>query len=1409
MPEKKAKDKKSKPPMLPAASPSDTLSFVWGCGWKNTAIFGLGVTGGVANGLVYPLLAYLFSGSFVDISAATEGGDAMKNIRELAYKFMAIGVYALIAAACQTFFLEISARNACQSMRLQWFQALLRQDSAFYDVNDVSGIASSLGPSAIKYQRGVGRKFGDGLQFCVTGVGGLIFGFYSSWRVALLVCAFLPVVSFVALQVVTLNQTKSARGAKYYGKAANVAYTTVSAIRTVFALNAIPEMIRQYTDATQDAFDQAVKSVFKEGLANGGMLGSFMILYCLLVLYGSSLLYKDIESSGCDPSGGVTGNFTCESSGSAVFGAMLGIMFAAQGASQVGNCTEAFAEARTAAAAALLAINRVPGTPEEVVYKTEEELEDEKESSTSVATTGDEESDDKKNVLDHTVKAVLPKYEIDSFSEGGLKPENIKGNLEFKDVKFSYPTRPNDPILRGLSVNIPAGKSIALVGPSGGGKSTIVSMLERFYDPISGSVELDGTNIKDLNVSYLRSLIGYVGQEPTLFATSIKANIQYGKPGATQEEIEAAARMANAHDFIMSFPNGYDTQVGDKGSQLSGGQKQRIAISRVLVGEPKLLLLDEATSALDSESELVVQDALDNVLSHRSLTTVIIAHRLSTIRSADMIAVIVKGTIVETGTHDELLAAETGYYRNLVEKQEGGGDRSSMNSSRNSSSSSLAKMGEEGKVDPGKLSSMSGVPHLEFKNVTFAYPTRPNKNIFDDFNLSINRGETVALVGPSGGGKSTTVAMIERFYDPASGSLEYMGTDLKSLNVHWFREQIGYVGQEPTLFNETIAKNIAYGAPNATQAEIEDAAKQANAHMFINEFANGYQTSVGERGGQLSGGQKQRVAIARALVKKPKVLILDEATSALDSESEAIVQAALDELMASRDHTTLVIAHRLSTIASADKIAFIADGKVLEYGTPSELLAKKHGRYKRLVESQKRGATLESLLAKQKKDDTEDAEEDAEEEIEEAKKEEEEEEVQAFDSKRARELASPDISYMLLGSIGAIMAGGVFPLWGILFAQTIDLLFRRVQVCQDDMQAEVLGFATCEDYWTAFADSMQERSFEVGAMWAALMVNCMVGFTVMFAGFGRASERLSKRVRNDAFTSLIRQEIGFFDKRSVGQITSELQDDAARIHSFSGVPIRSALVALASVVTGLVLSFIYMWPFALLALACVPLMAFGSSMEMKKVLGEDVKVDGKDELNSPGGIVIETLLNMRTVSALTLEKQRFENYKEALLKSDPNYLWTSFNSGFVSGLSMFIQQWVNALQFWWGGYLLVNYPSHFILEDFLISNFALLFGMFGLGSAFQDLADSKEVEKSVGRIFYIMDRKSSIDPLSNEGKILDASYERPSFDAYNNSAKNEKESDSTHKKRQPSATALASTPQSKFPALNITDEIDV
>jgi len=218
--------------------------------------------------------------------------------------------------------------------------------------------------------------------------------------------------------------------------------------------------------------------------------------------------------------------------------------------------------------------------------------------------------------------------------------------------------------------------------------------------------------------------------------------------------------------------------------------------------------------------------------------------------------------------------------------------------------------------------------------------------VCNGYNLEIAAGTTVALVGASGSGKSTAIQLVERFYDPDSGSVTLDGVDLKKLNVRWLRQQIGLVGQEPVLFAGTISENIANGKPGSTRAEVEAAAKMANAFDFIQEFAAKFDTDVGEKGGQLSGGQKQRIAIARAIIKNPSVLLLDEATSALDTESERIVQAALDNLRVTQRRTTIVIAHRLSTIRNADKIAVVDKGKIVEEGTHDELLDKgPEGRY--------------------------------------------------------------------------------------------------------------------------------------------------------------------------------------------------------------------------------------------------------------------------------------------------------------------------------------------------------------------------------------------------------------------------------------------------------------------------------
>ncbi|XP_062143486.1 ABC transporter B family member 21-like isoform X2 [Alnus glutinosa] len=257
---------------------------------------------------------------------------------------------------------------------------------------------------------------------------------------------------------------------------------------------------------------------------------------------------------------------------------------------------------------------------------------------------------------------------IDAFNKSGKALDDLRGDIELKDVYFSYPTRPDEQIFNGFSLCIPSGMTAALVGQSGSGKSTVISLIERFYDPQVGEVLIDNINLKEFQLKWIRGKIGLVSQEPVLFGASIKDNIAYGNDGATIEEIRAAAELANATKFIDKLPQGLDTMVGEHGTQMSGGQKQRIAIARAILKDPRILLLDEATSALDAESEKIVQEALDRIMVNR--TTVIVAHRLSTVRNADMIAVIHRGKLVEKGSHSELLKDPDGEFSQLIRLQE-------------------------------------------------------------------------------------------------------------------------------------------------------------------------------------------------------------------------------------------------------------------------------------------------------------------------------------------------------------------------------------------------------------------------------------------------------------------------------------------------------------------------------------------------------------------------------------------------------------------------------------------------------------------------------------------------------------------------------------------------------------------
>jgi ATP-binding cassette subfamily B (MDR/TAP) protein 1 len=399
---------------------------------------------------------------------------------------MGIGVYALIIGTIQTMCFEICSYKGTNHLKKEWFYSLLRQDSSYFDVYNISGIANTLNPQSNKYRRGLGRKFGEGVQFFTTGVGGVVYALYAEWRVALVVLSFCPVIGFFAMNVVKLNQTKSERSAQAYSNAGSIAYSTVSGIKTVLSLNACTKIIAEYKKATQHAFVIATGTLIKQGFVNGMMLGSFLIMYIILTLDGCYLIYIDVQNTGCDPSGGVTTNITCRSSGPDVFGAMLGIAFAAQGIGQVGTFLETFSTAKVAAGQALTSIRRIPGegksASEEIIYHVEDKKDkknkDNGNDDTNSVSSGRNSSiafDESIETPKGRIKAILPPYEINSLSDKGLSPnpKGVQGNIQFNNVIFNYPTRPSHQILNGLSIQIKEGSTIAFVGPSGGGKSTI------------------------------------------------------------------------------------------------------------------------------------------------------------------------------------------------------------------------------------------------------------------------------------------------------------------------------------------------------------------------------------------------------------------------------------------------------------------------------------------------------------------------------------------------------------------------------------------------------------------------------------------------------------------------------------------------------------------------------------------------------------------------------------------------------------------------------------------------------------------------------------------------------------------------------------------------------------------------
>ncbi|CAI9280467.1 unnamed protein product [Lactuca saligna] len=614
---------------------------------------------------------------------------------------------------------------------------------------------------------------------------------------------------------------------------------------------------------------------------------------------------------------------------------------------------------------------------------------------------------------------------------------------------------------------------------------------------------------------------------------------------------------------------------------------------------------------------------------------------------------------------------------------------------------------------------------LEFKDIDFAYPSRPETLVLKKFHLKVNACQTVGLVGQSGSGKSTVVNLLERFYDPIQGEILLDGINIKLLQLKWLRSQMALVSQEPILFATSIKENILFGKEGATNEEIVEAAKKANAHNFIMQLPNGYDTLVGELGTQMSGGQKQRISIARALLREPKILLLDEATSSLDSHSEKAVQEALT--CASVGRTTIVIAHYLSTIRHADLIVVIKSGEVIESGSHDELIQNPSGSYSIMVHVMNTQIETKTLVSPSR-DLTE-----KEERVDEKKltrsdlvtNQRSDEECSRPSWKQLMEMTTPDWKSTLTGTIGALINGSVQPLVACFQAAMLSIFFLNNH------------------------HEIRSQTITLSFVFLTISASSIIASVIQHYYFGIMGENLTNKIRSSIFEKIMSFEIEWFDQEenNTGALCSQLSTDTLMVRNLVADRLaffaQSISAAILAIIWGLLLS----WRLALVAI-CLQLFTVGS-FYLKLVMTREMSKKIADARDKSSGIASEAVSNHRIITAYYSHEQVMRLYEDT--QKGPKK--ESQKQPVYAGMALFTRQFLTivniAVLYWYGGKLLykgeITYKNLFQTFYIVVTAGILIAET---GSMIGDLSVGTSALKSIFKILK-RDSKMDVGPLEN------------------------------------------------------------